>query len=105
VRLLRADHKRRLAEERAAIEDLPQPLIQVPWLELALGVAVLILVIQCVPAAHTSAMRIVDVTRWSRMEWFLFNLLVVALLILFRFRVDLCRTLQTRLRRTTRVVP
>jgi tetratricopeptide (TPR) repeat protein len=95
VRYLRAEEQRMLEEERAAVQNLADAPIRIPWMELGLGAAVLLLVLQLVPSIAVTTWRIIDVRNWSASGWLAFNLIVLMGLIIIRF----IPTLRTNARR------
>jgi tetratricopeptide (TPR) repeat protein len=103
LRSLRADEQRRLDEESALKQQLMDAPIRIPWMELAFGFIVLILILQLVPSAGAAAWRIVDVSEWSQLGWFIFNVGVLIGLISVRFAPNLREIIiGRRIRRTQR---
>lgn len=63
-------------------------LAKLPWLEIALAVTSLALVLQLFPSIGTWILNQLDVREWSRTTWFVCNALFVAVLVAVRFVPD-----------------
>jgi hypothetical protein len=61
---------------------------KLPWLEIALAVTSLALVLQLYPAIGTWILNQIDVRTWSRTTWFVCNAVFVSLLVAVRFVPD-----------------
>jgi hypothetical protein len=84
VRVLRAEQQQVL-QEVVVQRDIDESPRRVPWLELVLGPATLLLVLQLVPSAGASILKIVDFRGWSRLTWLLFNASILTSLTIIRF--------------------
>jgi len=60
-------------------------LARLPWLEIALALTSISLVLQLFPAVGTGVLELLDVRNWSRTTWFVVNLGFVGLLVAVRF--------------------
>ena len=60
-------------------------LARLPWLEVALALTSISLVLQLFPAVGTGVLELLDVRNWSRTTWFVVNLGFVGLLLAVRF--------------------
>jgi|APCry1669189000_1035189.scaffolds.fasta_scaffold00490_12 TctA family transporter len=60
-------------------------LAKLPWLEIALAVTSLALVLQLFPSIATCILNQIDVRNWSRTTWLVCNALFVAVLVSVRF--------------------
>jgi hypothetical protein len=58
---------------------------QVPWLEVAIAINALVLVFLLFPAAWYWLVGALDVRQWSRLTWFIANLIVVIVLLAIRY--------------------
>lgn len=96
VRLLRAEEQRSLAEERVIEQQINDTPIRIPWLELGLAVACFAIVVQLVPVVRSVAESIVDFRKWSQIDWFLFNIFVLLVLITVRYRPELRTAIRQR---------
>jgi hypothetical protein len=63
-------------------------LAKLPWLEIALAVTSLALVLQLYPAIGAWILSQIDVRTWSRTTWFVCNAVFVAVLVAVRFVPD-----------------
>ena len=93
VRCLRAEDQRRLDEERSVEQQKADAPIRIPWLELTLGLAMVLLILQSVPAARVAAWRIIDFREWSRIGWFVFNIMVLLGLVAVRYGSEIRKIL------------
>jgi tetratricopeptide (TPR) repeat protein len=105
VRNLRDEEQRRLTEERSIEQAILNEPIRIPWLELSLGGAALLLVVQLVPSLRDAAWKMLDFREWTRIGWFVFNVLILAGLVAARFASDFVATVRRRrVRRRHRTV-
>jgi len=103
VHYLRAEELRILAEQHELKQEMESGTIRIPWLELILGSAFVLLIIQIVPSAKTIAIKLIDVRQWSRAGWFLFNVAILLGLVALRFRTEIHTYIQRRrIRRISR---
>lgn len=65
VRNLLAEEQRQLNEARLVEQNLSDAPIRIPWLALAIGSTVALLVLQLIPSAGAAVWRIVDFRNWS----------------------------------------
>lgn len=104
ARVRRAKEQRIFAEERAPEQQIDGAALRIPWFQIATLLAVVILALQLIPPAGHVVWRSVDVRRWSRFGWFLFNIIILLVLIGVRFAPN-CRAFmrRRRVRRKPRV--
>lgn len=84
LRSLRAEQQQSLAHDGSteySVHEEPRPF---PWLEAALGLCLLALLFQLVPAAWSTILNLLNFSRWSRRTWFIVSVLVLLVLIAVR---------------------
>lgn len=93
VRAQRIDWEMELAEaQRQRRERLERKPIHIPWLELVLGMAAIALLFQFFPAMAAATWRLIDFRNWSRLTWFVANVVVLLFLCGIRFGSELFRS-------------
>ena len=85
VRSLRAERQRKLDERRELEKQIANAPFRVPWLELVLLCTLMALVFQLVPSTTSTVLRLIDIRNWSRVGWFVFQGVVLLLLIGIRY--------------------
>jgi hypothetical protein len=97
VKSLRAQRELAAAQAREAAElKLQRRPIRFPWLEAALGLAAVVLILQLFPGVAAKILPAIDVRRWSRLTWFAANVFLLLLLCAFRFGPDTTKTWRKR---------
>jgi tetratricopeptide (TPR) repeat protein len=86
IQMLRADHERAIDEARRTAELKAQRRPwRFSWLELALAVALIVLIVQLSSPLARFVWHAFDIRHWSRLTWFVINVTVVALLCALRY--------------------